>query len=182
MVKNIISLILLSACLFSAAAQTVPADSVVTIDGNSISLSQYAGKKIMLIVIPVSHNEADSLLLLQTETVYQQYKDSIEFIGIPSYEDGYTDSVSTEIKNWYGNTLQLHFTITTGMYTRNSSSEQQSWLFKWLTTESLNGHFGTEVTGNWQKFLLNASGELKAVFDSTTPLSSYLLNMLMNTE
>ena len=178
MVLKIISLFFICTCSLLAAGQTVPADSIPLIDSGSISLSQYAGKKIMLITIPVNHSEADSLTLINTEAIYQQYKDSMVFIAVPSYEDGYADTLQPAIKSWYRDTLHLSFIITTGMYTYNSSGSQQAYLFQWLTTETLNGHFGADVTGNWHKFLLNAAGGLNGVFSEGTKLSVGLIDAI----
>lgn len=179
MTRKIINIIIFCTCHFFIKAQIIPDSVLQTINGDTIQLSQYHGKKLLLIVLPVSHLMEDSLLLISIENIYQQYKDSITFIGVPSYEDGYVDSVSTDIKAWYRDTLHLSFIITTVMYTRNSSGSQQSYLFQWLTNENLNGHFGTDITTYGQKFLLNSSGELKAVFDAVTPLDNRLLNFIL---
>jgi glutathione peroxidase len=178
MTKKIVHIILFCCCCcFFAEAQTVPADSIALMDSGSISLQQYAGKKIIIVAIPVGRSETDSLQLLLTESIYQQYKDSVEFIGVPSIEDGYADSLNAETKAWYRDVLHISFPITTGMHTRNSSGALQHPLFRWLTDETLNGHFRTEVNGNWQKFLLNAAGELIGVFSAETELNGSLMGM-----
>jgi glutathione peroxidase-family protein len=179
MTTKITVILLLCVSHFFAKAQAVPGNYLLTLNGDSAQLSQYQGKKILLIVLPVSHAAEDSAVLLNIESIYQQYKDSITFIGVPSYEDGYVDSLSTDIKAWYIDTLHLSFIITTGMYTRNSSGSQQSYLFQWLTTETMNGHFGTDITTHGQKFLLNQYGELKAVFDAGTALDERLMNFIL---
>ncbi len=164
---------------FWANAQSIPNSSMQTIEGDNIQLSMYQGKKLLVIVLPVSHSIDDSLMLLNIESAFSQYKDSIAFIGVPSYEDGYADSTNTDIENWYKNILHLSFTITSGMYTHNSSGGQQSSLFQWLTNETLNGHFGTDTNTYGQKFLINQDGELKGVFDPTTPLYDSLMNLMV---
>jgi glutathione peroxidase-family protein len=179
MTRKIISMLLFCSCHFFAKSQVVPDSSLTTIDGDTIQLKQYPGKNILLVVIPVSHTPADSLWLLNLDGTYQQYKDSLTLIAVPSYEDGYVDSVSADTKAWYRDTLHLGFIITTGMFTRNSSGEQQSWLFQWLTNENRNGHFGTDLTTYGQKFVLKPTGELKAVFDAATPFSGTLMNIVL---
>jgi glutathione peroxidase-family protein len=182
MFKKTTSFLLSFFWLYTAAGQVIPADSIHTIDGGSISLTQYAGKKIMIVLVPATFTEADHQILLQTNTLYKQFMDSIEFIGVPSYERGYADSLSNEIKNWFRDSLQLGFTITTGMYTGSTGGIQQSYLFKWLTTASLNGHFETDTGSNWQTFLLNEAGELKAVFDANTPLDIRLIHRILQSQ
>lgn len=179
MTRKIIAIVIFCICHFFAKAQTVPDSSLTTINGDTIHLSQYQGKRLILIVLPVSHNIEDSLTLISMDSTYQQYKDSITFIGIPSYEDGYDDSTIAATKAWYRDTLKLSFIITTGMFTRNSSGTLQTYLFKWLTNENGNGHFGTDITTYGQKFLLNPSGELKAVFDAATALDNRLMSFIL---
>ncbi len=179
MTRKIIGVLLFCTCHFVARSQVVPDSSLQTIDGDTIQLKQYPEKNILLVVIPVSHTPEDSSWLLTLEGTYQQYKDSLTLIAVPSYEDGYVDSMSAAIKAWYRDTLHLGFIITTGMYTRNSSGDQQSWLFQWLTSENRNGHFGTDVATYGQKFVLKPTGELKAVFDAATPFSGILMNIIL---
>lgn len=66
------------------------------------------------------------------------------------------------------------------MYTRNSSIDQAG-IFNWLTSDQLNGHFGTAISGNGQKFLLNNKGELQSVFDAGTALSNKLMDFVVHT-
>lgn len=179
MTKEIIGIMLFCSCNFFAKAQVIPDSALPTINGDTMQLSQYQGKKVLLIVIPVSHAMDDSSTLINIENFYQRYKESITFIGVPSYEDGYVDSVSTNIKAWYRDTLHLSFIITTGMFTRNISGSHQAYLFQWLTNENRNGHFGTDIIAHGQKFLLNESGELKAVFDAGTALDGRLMDLII---
>lgn len=180
MLKIFFALVLTRVVLFSAQAQSIPNAVIKTIDGDSITLNQFSGKKIIIMTLPVSHSEADSLMLLKADSAYQQFKDSLAFIGVPSYEDGYTDSLQADIKYWYRDVLHLGFIITTGMYTHSSSESMQSSIFKWLTVDSLNGHFSFEINKYGQKFMLNEQGEIKAVLDETTSLTSRLLRTILS--
>lgn len=179
MITKITILLLLCMNQFVANGQTIPDSYLQTLSGDSIKLSQYQGKKVMIIVLPVSHTAEDSIILVNVETTYQRYKDSVVFIGVPSYEDGYADSLSTDIKAWYRDTLHLTFAITKGMYTHNSSGSEQAFLFRWLTTENMNGHFGADITTHGQKFVLNEHGELHGVYSETTLLSTKLMGIIV---
>ncbi|MES2849440.1 MAG: hypothetical protein V4685_10320 [Bacteroidota bacterium] len=161
-------------------AQEVTSINISMINGDTISLDQFAGKKIMLVLLPVDTLEADSLFLLHIDSTARAYADSIEFIGIPSYEDGYRDSIHASVKNWYNDRLHLSFKITVGMYTHNSSGVLQHPLFKWITDEEQNGHLEATISGYGQKFLLNKSGGLMAVLSSGTMLKTKLMNALIS--
>lgn len=173
-------LVLICCCIQVAHAQSIPNTTITTIDGDSIELNQYHGKKLIIMVLPVTHSEADSLALLKIDSTYQQFKDSLNFIGVISYEDGYADSLQAVLKDWYRNTLHLGFTITTGLYTHTNSGEQQAPVFQWLSTEALNGHFGTGIHTFGQKFILNENGEMNAMLDETTRLTPRLLQAILS--
>ena len=159
--------------------QSAPAVSLHGIDGDSLQIGQYQGKKIIIVMLPVGNSLVESEWLTAIESSYQQYKDSVTIVGIPSYEDGYNDSLIPALKNWYRNTLHLNFFITMGMYTHNSSGAQQHQLLQWLTTEKQNGHFGTGINTWGQKFVLDKTGQLRAVFDSDTPLDETLMRFII---
>ncbi len=179
MITKITVLLLLFMNQLGANGQTAPDSYLQTLSDDSIKLSQFQGKKVMIIVLPVSHTAEDSIILVNLETTYQQYKDSVVFIGVPSYEDGYADSLSTDTKAWYRDTLHLTFAITKGMYTHNRSGSEQVFLFRWLTTETMNGHFGADITTHGQKFVLNEHGELHGVYSETTMLSTKLMGIIV---
>ncbi|MFT3682278.1 MAG: hypothetical protein QM791_18540 [Ferruginibacter sp.] len=161
-------------------AQTAPADSIATIDGNNISLYQFQPKKIFLVTMPVSSNEVAAANAMLLESIYQQYKDNVEFIGVLSSEDGYADSLLSSIKSWYRDSLHISFPVTTGINTRNSSGETQHILLKWLSLATLNGHFETVVLGTGQKFILDSSGRLISVLDAATPINSHLMGRMIS--
>jgi glutathione peroxidase-family protein len=160
-------------------AQVIPNAQVTTIDGDTIQLNSFLGKKIMIVVLPISHSPSDSLELINIESMNKLYNQKLTIIGVPSYEDGFHDSLQFDLKDWYRNKLQLSFTITNGMYTQNSSGDMQSPAFKWLTAETLNGHFATNIISYGQKFFLNELGELKVVLDSATLLNQNILDLIM---
>ncbi len=178
MSKKIIPLILFCCCHFMVNAQTMPVTFLPTIDGDTIQLSQLQGKKIIFVVLPVRHGPQDSTWLLNLDKVYRQHQASIAVIAVPSFEDGYVEAQQADVKNWYRNPLNLSYVITTGMYTRSSSGRQQSALFQWLTNETLNGHFRTDINGYGQIFVLNRAGELKAVFDASTQLTKKMIDII----
>jgi glutathione peroxidase-family protein len=163
-------------------AKAQPTDSLTfnTIDGDSINLNQFAGKKVMLILLPIDTLEADSLFLVHIDSVARVYADSIEFIGVPSYEEGYQDSLLASIKTWYRDRMQLSFKITTGTYTYNSSGALQHPLFRWITDEEQNGHLEADIDSYGQKFLLNNNGGLMAVLSKNTMLKAKLMTALIN--
>jgi|SRR6478735_8988176 len=131
-------------------------------DGDEISLSNYAGKKMLIVVLPVTKTAADSSLLRVLDTLHQNYKDSVTFIGIPSYEDGFQDDSVTYAMEWYRSMLDSSFIISGGMNTRKASA-YQSPLFAYLTHAADNGYFDDDVHGAGEKFFINSIGELYGI-------------------
>ena len=141
------------------------------IDGNEISMNVFAGKKIMIVVLPASQHAADSVFLHSIDSIHEVYAD-LNIIATPAFEDGYNIENSAALKLFYKGMLGTGITITKGMYTRKGAAQNQHALFAWLTHDKKNNHFNQDVEGPGQKFFVNASGELYAVIGPGMPLSS----------
>lgn len=139
--------------------------NITAMNGAEQSLSAYSGKRIMIVVLPVTHTASDSAMLIDLDSLSRKYQDSITMIGIPSYEYGYNPDSIQALKNWYESMLDSQFVLARGMYTRKASASQND-LFAWLTNEDQNGHFDDDVAGPGQKFFISKDGNLYA---SATP-------------
>jgi len=142
--------------------------SVTTWDGKDISLDQYRGKKVLLVVLPASKTTQDSILLVAMDSLVTF--DTIAIIGIPSYEDGFQDDSLESLTTWYKSLAGDSIVITQGMNTRKTSPYQSD-LFAWLTSKDLNGHFDQDVMGAGTKYLINEAGELYGVGSSESLLT-----------
>lgn len=135
--------------------------NVVTPDGNELALNSFEGRKLMIVVLPSTTTPADSAMLLQLDSLNKTYKDSVTMIGIPSYEDGFTDDDAGYLLDFYQTLLGEGFVIAGGMHTRKT--EGQAELFSYLTHAEQNGHFNEDVTGVGQKFFISSTGMLTGV-------------------
>jgi glutathione peroxidase len=135
----------------------------VTIGGDSISLSQYAGKK-LLVVNTASYcgytNQFNDL-----EALYLQYGgDGFEIIGFPCNDfggqDPHSDSTILDF-------CSSNFNVTFQMMSRISiKSGDTSAVYKWLQRANLNGVSDATVTWNFNKFLIDAEGNWAGYYDS----------------
>ncbi len=153
--------------------------SVTTIEGQTHTLQEYAGKKIMVIILPVTQTADDSAYLRKMDSVALTNSSRFTLIGIPSYEDGYTDSSLAALQPFYRSLLDTSVVISQGMYTHQSSDSLQSPLFNWLTHVSGNTHYEQEVGGIGQGYYINEAGELTSIImpparDSDTMLADIL--------
>lgn len=135
--------------------------NVVTPDGNELALNSFEGRKLMIVILPSTTTPEDTAMLLQLNSLNETYKDSVTMIGVPSYEDGFTDDDTAYLADFYKALLGEGFVIAGGTHTHKT--EGQSELFSYLTHAEQNGHFDEDVTGIGQKFFINKSGMLTGV-------------------
>src|ERR1700741_4871966 len=60
-----------------------------TIDNEDRSMEEFRGKKIMIIILPVTQTVRNSALLRSLVSASENYADKISLIGILSFEQGY---------------------------------------------------------------------------------------------
>jgi glutathione peroxidase len=135
----------------------------VTIGGDSISLSQYAGKK--LLVVNTASYCGYTHQFNDLEALYLQYGGTgFEIIGFPCNDFGSQDpgSDSTIFDFCTGN-----YNVTFQMMSRISiKTGDTSEVYKWLQRANLNGVADAEVTWNFNKFLIDAEGNWAGYYDS----------------
>lgn len=134
--------------------------SVPKIEGGNQSLSAFQGKKLLVITLPVEQSASADSLLYSLDTLGIAHNSELQIVAVPSYEDGYTPAIKTQLQQWYRSKLGNHILITGGMYTRSTSGPQQHPLFKWLTSVAQNEIFDIDVQGPGYKFFTNKSGQL----------------------
>jgi glutathione peroxidase len=163
-----------------ASGQSVYDLSFTNIDGGSVSLSTYEGKRILFIIAPVS--AADSLRLDEIKTFQQRYgKDTLAIIGIMSNEDGYSAGNNTAIKNLY-QTREIEIVLTGGMYTKKSAGANQSSLLQWLTEKDQNRRFDFDANGIGHKFFVSKGGKIFGSLLPNTSLADPVCDWMMHRE
>jgi len=135
----------------------------VTIGGDSISLSQYAGKK--LLVVNTASYCGYTHQFNDLEALYLQYGGTgFEIIGFPCNDFGSQDpgSDSTILDFCTGN-----YNVTFQMMSRISiNTGDTSAVYKWLQRANLNGVADAAVIWNFNKFLIDAEGNWAGYYDS----------------
>jgi glutathione peroxidase len=165
------ALIFLMTCLFTTSIYTVQFQNI---DGGTVSMSQYQGKKILIVNIATGSSKVNQLAGLQQ--LQQQYGDSLVVIGFPSNSFGKESRSNAEIKQF----CQSNYGVSFLLASKNpvSGAEIQP-VYNWLTSISQNGIIGDTVLSNFQKFLINQSGQLVGVFGpSVDPMSQEMINAI----
>lgn len=149
---------------------------VKDIDGKDFSLEQLKGKKVM--VVNVASKCGLTPQYEKLESLYKQYGgEKFVIIGFPannflSQEPG-TDA---EIKSFCTLEYGVSFPIMSKISVKG---KDQHPLYKWLTTKELNGFEDSDVSWNFQKYLIDESGNIvKVVSPKTDPLDADIISWL----
>lgn len=143
-----------------------------SIDGKEVSLSDFKGKKILIINTASKCGYTKQYADLQK--LSQEYGDRLVLIGFPSndfggQEPGTNEEIVEFCEENYGVTfLMAEKTAVKG--------DAKSKLFKYLT-EAENPDFTGEIKWNFEKFLIDENGKLVHRYRSATkPLSESIIS------
>ena len=104
---------------------------------------------------------------------YEQYKDKLVIIGFPCNQFGMQEPGSNQkIKEFCSSKFHVTFTM---MDKCDVKGKDQHPIYQWLTRSDLNGIENSEVSWNFNKYLVSADGHSIQHFDSdVTPDSEVL--------
>lgn len=131
--------------------------TVTDINGKEFPLSHLKGKKVM--VVNTASKCGFTKQYKTLEEVYKTYGgDKFIIIGFPannflSQEPGTNDEIKEFCTKNYGVTFPMMSKISV-------KGDDMHPLYNWLTTKSLNGVMDSEVGWNFQKYLIDESGNL----------------------
>jgi glutathione peroxidase len=168
---------------FKSTAQTelVPVVSsiynfkVEGLEGGAIDLSQFRGKKILIVNTASKCGYTPQYEGLQK--LYDTYKDKLVIVGFPANNfGGQEPGTNTEIKEF----CKKNYGVTFPMAAKVSvKGDDIAPIFKWLTNKSENGVMDAEIKWNFGKFLLDEKGTLIQYFPSkVTPMSEEITSKL----
>ena len=143
--------------------------------GDEIDLSQYKGKKIMIV------NTASKCGLTPQyeglEALYKKYKDKLVIIGFPAnnfnqQEPGTKEEIAEFCKKNYGVTFPMADKVSV-------KGDDIAPIYKYLEEEAAKKGLADPVKWNFGKFLLDENGNLIATFaPKTLPMSEEILKYL----
>lgn len=146
-----------------------------TIDGNKIELSQYKGKKLLFMLLPLSPQDT-TVSFNDIARLQIKYQSSLVVIGIPSEEVGYKTQDADNLKKVY-KAASVNIIIAEGMKVTKGTG--QSSLFQWLTNKDKNHHFDQDVQGVGSKFFVDEEGDLYAVMGPNLALTNPLMDRIL---
>jgi glutathione peroxidase len=142
--------------------------TVQTIDGQQFNFADLKGKKIM--IVNTASKCGHTPQYKDLELLYKAYKQKLVIIGFPannflSQEPG----TNAEIKEFCESNYGVTFPMMAKISVKGSDMHP---LYKWLTKKSENGVLDSEVSWNFQKYLIDENGKLVGYFKpAVKPLS-----------
>ena len=176
--KYIVMVMLSTLLLAFTPVQDIYSLVIKTIDGQAVALSQYKGKKLLVVILPVSATDT-TITVQQISALQKRYDKSVMIIGVLSEEVGYHKKDDSKLKKMYDNPKNT-FLITEGMKVKKDSLDKQTPLFKWLTNKGTNKHFNNDVKGVGHKFFIDEAGELYAVIGSEIRLDNPMIDRILS--
>lgn len=150
------------AAIAKEAPMSVHAVSMPLISGETISLSQYKGK--VLLIVNTASRCGFTPQYKGLEELYQKYKEQgLVVLGFPANNFmGQEPGTNEEIQSF----CELTYRTTFPLFAKSSvKGKDINPLFKYLTETK---PFKGPVTWNFNKFLVDGDGQLIARFDSQT--------------
>ena len=146
-----------------------------SLQGKPINFSEYKGKHILF--VNVASKCGFTPQYQQLQKLHEIYKDRLIVVGVPCNQFGSQEPGNAfEIQEFCEVNYGVNFLITEKIDVKGSTQHP---LYKWLINKEFNGLKSSTVKWNFQKYLINAKGELIDYFYSTTkPLSKKITKYL----
>lgn len=147
---------------------------VKNIEGNTIDLTAFKGKKILIVNTASECGFTPQYEDLQK--LYSTYKDKLVIIGFPANNFGEQEpGTNSEIKSFCSKNYGVTFPMMGKVSVKGNGIDP---LFAWLTTEP-NPDFTGDIKWNFEKFLLDENGKLIHRFKTrTSPMSDEIVNLI----
>ncbi|MBW7890645.1 MAG: glutathione peroxidase [Chitinophagaceae bacterium] len=166
---------LLSAAVALTIASSIYEFKVEGLEGGTIDLSQYKGKKIL--IVNTASKCGFTPQYKDLEQLYEQYKDRLVVIGFPANNFLWQEpGTNAEIKEF----CQKNYGVTFPMAAKVSVKGKDIHpLFKYLNAEAGKIGLSNPIKWNFTKFLIDEQGKLVTVFPSkVNPMSEEVLQYL----
>jgi glutathione peroxidase len=146
--------------------------SVEAIEGGVIDFADFKGKKLM--VVNGASECGFTPQYQQLQELHEQFEDQLVILVFPANNfGGQEPGTNEEIRSFCTKRYGVTFPLAAKIDIRTHP------VYQWLTRKAENGFQDSEVTWNFQKYLLDEEGRLVQVLpSSTSPLSDEVLQWL----
>jgi glutathione peroxidase len=134
---------------------------VKTLEGAEFDFSSLKGKKVM--VVNVASKCGNTPQYKDLEALYEKYQDEMVIIGFPANNFGGQEPGSaSEIREFCTKNYGVTFPLMEKISVKGNDMHP---VYKWLTSKDKNGVMDSEVTWNFQKYLIDENGKLVDVLN-----------------
>nr|WP_035566744.1 glutathione peroxidase [Hymenobacter sp. IS2118] len=160
----------------TTAAASVYDFTVKSIEGKDVKLSQYKGKK--LLIVNTASECGYTPQYKELEALYKQHGDKVTVLGFPAnnfggQEPGTEAQIAAFCEKNYGVTFPLFSKVSV-------KGDDTAPLFKFLADKTKNGAVSDAPTWNFCKYLVDENGHVLKFYKSDVkPLSPELLADIM---
>ena len=182
--KNIrFTLTILSALIISLGAVSAQKTSSIydyqfsldSLEGGKVDFSKFKGKKVLFVNVASKCGYTSQYTDLQK--LHELYKNELIIVALPCNQFGNQEPGSAEdIANFCEKNYGVTFLVTEKVKVKGDA---QNSIYGWLTQKSQNRVLDSQVSWNFQKYLIDEEGKLLKMFSSSTkPLSSEIIDLL----
>jgi len=146
------------------------------IDGLTISMEKYRGKKILIVNVASKCGFTPQYKDLQT--LHEIYGENLAILGFPSNDFFWQEpGTSAEIQKF----CRTNYGVTFQMFAKTHvKGKNQHPIYKWLSDSNLNGWNNHAPSWNFYKYLIDEKGMLMKYFSMrTVPTDTVITNYLI---
>ncbi|AYA35793.1 glutathione peroxidase [Hymenobacter oligotrophus] len=160
----------------AAARGTVYDFTVTDINGKPVQLSQYKGKK--LLIVNTASECGYTPQYKELEELYKKHSDRVTVLGFPAnnfggQEPGSNEQIAAFCEKNYGVTFPLFGKVSV-------KGDDTAPLYQFLSDKSKNGYTDEKPTWNFCKYLINEQGQVVGFYPSKVkPMSEELVSAIL---
>jgi glutathione peroxidase len=145
-----------------------------TTDGTNINMIAFAGKKVLIVNIATNSKRVSQLGEL--EQLQQKFHDSLIIIAFPSNSFGNEEKNDEEIQNFCRTTYNTKYLIAAKSPVTGNGLNS---IYNWISSINENGNIQGQLSGDFQKFLIDENGKVVGVFaPSVGPLDDQIVSAI----
>jgi glutathione peroxidase-family protein len=175
---TIVVVLVLSFAMRGVAQTSIYNYSIATKSNPKYPLSNFQGKKMMIVVLPAGQGDTDLALIKRIDSIALAHPGSLRVIAVPSSTDGATDN-NDGLNKWYTSLLDSSIILSKSQSIYKVNNGKQPELFQWLTHANLNVHFDDDTAGPGSMYFINEKGELYSVFEPGARFSNKALSKVL---
>ena len=140
---------------------------VAGLTGGTIDFAKFKGKKIL--IVNTASQCGNTPQYADLEAVYKKFGNKLVIVGFPANDFGQQEPGSNqEISAFCTKNYSVTFPMAAKITVKGADMAP---IYKWLTSKKYNKFKDSEVKWNFQKYLIDETGHLVAVYEPKTKVN-----------